>query len=324
MVQPFDPPWRLDPLKRIAKVGWGAGAIAVLAMSARVSWSAPITAPPVSWSAFLTAACDDPEMRGLSLLDEVGPTVLPPGPPSTDVSSENDFWCYPRQFTETSETVTSTYHFVDRGKYVIFTSSGVITLHYDALDPVNPDVPFIIDFHSPPDLSGGEGLAVLPGNNAGNLLNGYIDRIVNFVFSPRPAVIFPQLIEELISHDEVVTTRRTQKSWTMITFLNLPRIANRWPEIKDAAKLDVVAQMQGVNDRTFIEWSIALGTFTGVKKFAPESTSPLLVVSDPPRDPVGFHFEQANRAPETPMPSVEVTFSVDLATNAVTASRQDL
>jgi hypothetical protein len=310
VVSQFDPPWRLDPLKRIVRVGWGAGAIAVLAM--------------VSWNAFLTASCDDPDMRGLSLLDEAGPTIDVPGPAPADITSENDFWNYPRQFAEASETTTSTYHFIDRGKYVIFTSSGAITLHYDALDPVNPDVPFIIDFQSPPDLSGGDGLAVLPGNNAGNLLNGYIDRIVNLVFSPRPTVIFPQLVEELISHDEVVTTRRTEKSWTTITFLNLPRIASRWPDIKDSRKLDVVAQMQGVNNRTFLEWSIALGTFTGVKKFAPEPSSPLRVVSDPSRDPVGFQVEEDERAPETAMPSVEVTFSIDLATNAVTANRQNI
>jgi hypothetical protein len=321
---PFDPPWRLDPLKRIVTVGWGAGAIAVLAMNARISGSAPITDPPVSWNAYLTAACDDPDVRGLSLLEEAGPAVAPPGPPTADVTSENDFWCYSRQYAEISETTTSTYHFVDRGKYVIFTSSGAITLHYDALDPVNPDVPFIIDFQSPPDLSGDDGFAVLPGNNAGNLLNGYIDRIVNLVFSPRPAVVSPQLIEELISHDEVVNTRRTEKYWKTITFLNLPRIANRWPEIKNSGKIDVVAQMQGVNDRTFIEWSLALGTFTGVKKFTPESTSPLLVLSDPPRDPVGFQLEQDERVPETAMPSVEVTFSIDLATNAVTVTRQNL
>jgi hypothetical protein len=320
----FDPPWRLDPLKRFTKVSWGTGAIGVLAMSARVSGSAPITGPPVSWNAYLTASCDDPDMRGLSLLEEAGPSVAPPGPPAANIVSENDFWCYPRQFAETSETSSSTYHFVDRGKYVIFTSSGVITLHYDALDPVNPDVPFIIDFHTPPDLSGGGGLAVLPGNNAGNLLNGYIDRIVNLVFSPRPAVIFPQLIEELISHDEVVNIRRTEKSWKTITFLNLPRIANRWPDIRNSGKLDVVAQMQGVNDRTFIEWSLALGTFAGVKKFTPEPTSPLLVASVPPKDPAGFQFEEDDRAPETAMPSVEVTFSIDLATNAVTVTRQNL
>jgi hypothetical protein len=324
VAQPFDPPWRLDPLKRIVRVGWGSGAIAVLAMSARVSGSAPITDPPVGWNAFLTASCDDPDMRGLSLLEEAGPSVSPPGPAAADIASENDFWCYPRHYAETSETITSTYHFVDRGKYVIFTSSGVITLHYDALDPVNPDVPFIIDFQSPPDLSGGDGLAVLPGNNAGNLLNGYIDRIVNLVFSPRPTVIFPQLIEELISHDEVVNTRRTEKSWKTITFLNLSRIANRWPDIRSSGKLDVVAQMQGVNDRTFIEWSMALGTFAGVKKFTPEPTSPLLVASDPSKDPSGFQFEEDDRAPETAMPSVEVAFSIDLATNAVTASRRTI
>ena len=228
MAQDFDPPWRLDPLKRIINVGWG-GSIAVLAMSARIAGSAPASDPPVSWNAFLTAACDDPDMRGLSLLEESGPLVAPPGPPSVLVTSQNDVWCYEREFSETSEIVAATYHFVDRGKYVIFTSSGVITLHYDALDPVNPDVPFLIDFHSPPDLSGGDGLAVLPGNNQGNLLDGYIDRIVNLVFSPRPTVVFPQLVEEIISHNEVVSTRQTEKSWATITFLNLPRIASRWP-----------------------------------------------------------------------------------------------
>jgi hypothetical protein len=323
MAHDFDPPWRLDPLKRIVEVGWG-GSIAVLAMSARISGSTPVSDAAVSWNAFLTAACDDPDMRGLPLLDEAGPLVDPPGPPSTLVTSQNDFWCYARQFSESSEIVTATYHFVDRGKYVIFTSSGVISLHYDALDPVNPDVPFLIDFRSPPDLSGGDGLAVLPGNNQGNLLNGYIDRIVNLVFSPRPAVVFPHLIEEIISHNEVVSTRHTEKSWKTITFLNLPRIANRWPAIKQSGKLKIVAQMQGVNSRTFIEWSIALGTFGGVKRFVRDYNSPILVLPDPPRPPAGFHIEEDERAPETTMPSVEVAFTIDLKTNAVTATRQNL
>jgi hypothetical protein len=323
MAQDFDPPWRLDPLKRIVEVGWGAS-IAVLAMSARISGSAPVSDPPVSWNAFLTAACDDPDMRGLSLLQEAGPLVAPPGPPPALITLQNDFWCYARQFAETSEIVTATYHFVDRGKYVIFTSSGVITLHYDALDPINPEVPFLIDHRSPPDLSGGDGLRVLSGNNQGNLLDGYIDRIVNYVFSPRPTVVFPQLIEELISHNEAVSTRQTEKSWKTIMFLNLPRIASRWPAIKQSGKLKVVAQMQGVNYRTFIEWSIALGTFGGVKKFVRDDGSPLLVLPDPARAPAGFHAEEDERAPETAMPSVEVAFTIDLNSNAVTATRQSL
>jgi hypothetical protein len=323
LAQGFDPPWRLDPLKRIINVGWG-GSIAVLAMTARLGGSAPVADPPGTWNAFLTATSDDPDMRGLSLLEELGPLLSPPGPPPAVVTSQNDFWCYPRQFSETSEIVTATYHFVDRGKYVIFTSSGVITLHYDALDPINPDVPFLIDFRSPPDLTGGDGLAVLPGNNAGNLLDGYIDRIVNLVFSPRPTTVFPQLIEEIISHDEVVSTRHTEKSWETITFLNLPRIASRWPSIKSAGKLKLVAQMQGVNFRTFLEWSLALGTFVGPKRFVRNDNSPLLVSPDPTKDPVGFHGEQDDRAPETDMPSVEVTFTIDLRTYGVTATRRSL
>jgi hypothetical protein len=165
---------------------------------------------------------------------------------------------------------------------------------------------------------------VLPGNNAGNLLDGYIDHIVNLVFSPRPTTVFPQLIEEIISHNEVVSTRHTEKSWQTITFLNLPRIARRWSDIKNAGELKLVAQMQGVNFRTFLEWSLAIGTFVGTKRFVRNDNSPLLVLPDPGRDPVGFHREEDDRAPETDMPSVEVTFTIDLRTYEVTAARQNL
>lgn len=322
MAQGFDPPWRLDPLKRIINVGWG-GSIAVLAMSARIAGSAPVTTPPVTWNAFLTAGCDDPDMRGKSLLDELGPVVVPPGPPPSVVNSQNDFWCYARQLTETSNIVTQTFHFVDRGKYVIFTSSGTITLHYDSLDPINPDVPFLIDFRSPPDLSGGGGLTVLPGDNAGNQLNGYINHIIGGM-SPPPTTVFPLLVEEIISHNQVVSTRETEKSWKTVTFLNLPRIANRWPAIKSAGKLQLVAQMQGVNSRTFLEWSLALATFVGTKKFVRNDGSPILVFADPARDPRGFHEEEDEREPETMMPTVEVTFTIDLRTYEVTAARRSL
>jgi hypothetical protein len=304
-------------------VGWG-GSIAVLAMSARIAASAPISNPPVSWNAFLTAGCDDPDMRGRSLLDELGPVVAPPGPAASAISALNDYWCYARQVSEKSNIVTQTYHFVDRGKYVIFTSSGTITLHYDALDLVNPDVPFLIDFRSPPDLTGGGALTVLPGNNAGNALNGYINHVVNQVFSPQPTTIFPQLIEEIISHNEVVNTRESEKSWKTITFLNLSRIASRWPAIKSASKLKLVAQMQGVNSRTFLKWSLGLATFLGVKKFVRNESSPVLVLPDPARGPRGFHQEDDDRAAETIMPTVEVTFTIDLKTCEVTASRRSL
>ena len=319
----FDPPWRLDPLKRIINVGWG-GSIAVLALTARLGGSAPATDPPVSWNAFLTAGCDDPDIRGSSLLEELGPRVTPPGPPPSLITTQNDFWCYARQFSDTSNIVTQTFHFVDRGKYVIFTSSGTISLFFDSLDPTNPDVPFLIDFRTPPDLTGGGAVTVLPGNNAGNALDGYINHVVNQVFSPRPTTIFPQLIEEIISHNEVVNTRESEKSWKTITFLNLPRIASRWPAIKSAGKLKLVAQMQGVNSRTFIEWSLALGTFVGVKKFVRSDSSPLLVFSDPNKAPVGFHEEEDDRSPETTMPTVEVTFTIDLRTYEVTATRRNL
>ena len=319
----LDPPWRLDPLKRIVNVGWG-GSVAVLALSARLGGSAPASDPPVTWNAFLTAACDDPDVRGLSLLEELGPLVLPPGPPSAAISAQNDFWCYGRQFTDDSNIVTQTYHFVDRGKYVIFTSSGTISTYFDALDPDHPEVPFLIDFHSPPNLTGGGDFTVLPGDNEGNQLNGYIDRVVNLVFSPRPTTIFPQLIEEIESHDEIVSLRETERSWKTITFLNLARITSRWPAIKNAGKLKLVAEMQGVNWRTFLEWSLALATFTGVKKFVHNNASPVLVSSDPDKAPVGFRQEDDDRSPETDMPSVEVTFTIDLKTHEVTAERRSL
>jgi len=323
VAQGFDPPWRLDPLRRIVNVGWG-GSVAVLALTARLGGSTPATEPPLTWNAFLTAECDDPDMRGLSLTEELGPLVTPPGPPPALISSQNDFWCYARQFTESSNIVNATYHFVDRGKYVIFTSSGTIELYFDSLDPDNPEVPFLIDFRSPPILTDGGIYTVLPGDNAGNALNGYIDHVVNLVFSPRPTTIFPQLIEEIISHNEVVSTRETEKSWKTITFLNLPRIASRWPSIKSAGKLKLVALMQGVNDRTFLEWSLALGTFVGTKKFTLNSQSSLLVSPEPAKAPKGFHQEDDERIAETTMPTVELTFTLDLKTYEVTATRRSL
>lgn len=323
MVQGFDPPWRLDPLRRIVNVGWG-GSIAVLALTARLGGSTPSIEPPLTWNAFLTAECDDPEIRGLSLTEELGPLVTPPGPPPALISSQNDFWCYAREFAGSSDIVSTTYHLVDRGKYVIFTSSGTITLHFDSLDPDNPDVPFLIDFRSPPILTDGGTFTVLPGDNAGNALNGYIDHVVNLVFSPRPTTIFPQLIEEIISHNEMVSARETEKSWKTVTFLNLPRIASRVPSVKSAGKLKLVAVMQGVNARTFLEWSLALGTFVGTKKFALNSHSPFLVSPDPAKAPKGFRKEDDERIAETTMPTVEVTFTIDLKTHAVTATRRTL
>ena len=82
--------------------------------------------------------------------------------------------------------------------------------------------------------------------------------------------------------------------------------------------------MQGVNERTFLEWSLALGTFVGTKKFTLNNHSPLLVSPDPAKAPIGFRQEDDERIAETTMPTVEVTFTIDLKTHAVTATRRTL
>ena len=176
-------------------------------------------------------------------------------------------------------------------------------------------MPFLIDFRSPPDLTGGGTVTVLPGNNAGNALNGYIDHVVNQVFSPRPTTIFPQLIEEIISHNEVVNTRETEKSWKTITFLNLPRIASRWPSIKSAGKLKLVA-LDARRELAHIPRVVAGARHVRRdQEIRPlNDTPPSSCFPIPTRPRSASTRRRTNDAPRPTMPTVEVTFTIDLKT----------
>jgi hypothetical protein len=328
MADKFDPPWRLDPLKNIVNVGWG-GALAVLYFDYIAETSSLASQPAFAWNAVLTDGNDAPSMRGLSLLDELGPKVTPPGPPKSapppeSIPGNNDFWSYPREFKNDVVATTSIFHVVDRGIYNIATSSGIITSYFDALDPTTDKLPFAIDNRSPPVIppSGKDGpYVVLPGNNQGNQLIGYMQFIVDRV-TPG-ASFFQNQIGELISHDSVEVVNTYTRSGKTITFLNIGRIGARNPPIKTAKKLKIVMQMLGVNSRTFLRWNANLAVFLGgaARKFAVDATSPVGVRPVPDKPPVGLNKVPSTSFSERTTPVATVTFIIDLQTYQITSTK---
>lgn len=309
----------LDISQLIRRVAWAIGGTAVVTLDAEIGYVIAPGELDMAWSANIVDS-NITELRGKSLLGEIGPIVVEPGPPTAKQKAEHNFYCYKPRTVSTSQTFIANYLFIDRGIYEIFTSSGVITSYFNSFGSM--DVPFIIDWQN--DTTPQAPYKVFRGDNQGNQLQGHITGVVNLNFSPQPSTFFPQLKERVRTHTDTVTTTEKSKKWKTITFLNLTRAANKDKLIKDKGKVELRVVFASVTGKQFVRFKLGVHTWRGVKTFTYNEASPFLLIPDPKKDPIDAKFQLDNRPAEQRFPSQQIDFTIDLKTFKITATRKAL
>lgn len=308
----FDPPWRLDPLKNIIGVGWG-GSIAVMYFEYVLTVSGLDNAAPPTWTALFTSAAGNGD-----LTQEIGPVVLPPGPPPPDVLTQNNFYCYPRTRKLDTVTTTTVFHTTDVGRYGVACSDGIVSSFNDPI--AGQVVPFIIDSTRNGIFNeGGFDVYGVKDHDPSveNALRQMMQSVATQTFGLGIFGTTQYLQLEISGHDTVEVVTRHTLSGKTVTFLNIGKIG-QIPSVRENESFEIIANMQPL-DRGTLTWKWSMRTFLGgAKIFTPEG--------EPDGGQNEADFEQITPIyqDEKPAQPIEAKFVIDLLTYQITASKRNL
>lgn len=309
-------PVRLDPFRRIVNVGWG-DKIILLKFAYHSATNTPGGREPYRFLASLAAAPVD-DLVGSSVIEAVGPTMMPPKP-SPQIKANNNAWCFPAKTSEFTEISTTDYTITDRGLYQVQTNIGLIE---ELIDPVfGTIVPFYIDFTG--DLDGGGELDVLDGTSS-DAINARMEEVFN-IANPESKrhlqAIFPHLVQRLSSHVETgVAIAFTERKANTATFFNVNRIKSR-SNISNLFGLKIFCF--GTDGKELLSWSASLATWKRQGDWSLDTSGDNYLV-DNTVGPIDFAEVSNPPNSEIATPPQLVEFEVDLTTMQISkAQRSD-